>query len=184
VGTTGELTADVTFDKTTFNAAKRENTVDYGWRVIAEEALSNAARLPDRDGGEPLHNISGALAGISAFPATITLEHVVGEAIQEGNCGRWQMLFWYSAALIFCTTISSHPREYFLGEGVSLIDYGRYFLSGVTLPSFGDLKPDERSYGGQKLGVGAPRPAHHPPKPSKRPTPFLGWASIDRPTCI
>jgi hypothetical protein len=110
----GSLNTELTFSKTKFQGGRRANTVDYGWKIINEEDIENAIKLPNSPDGKERYNISHALSQIKAFPAVITMEQIAGEAIQEGNCGRWHMLFWYSVALIVCTSLSSSPREFFL----------------------------------------------------------------------
>ena len=151
----GALSSDITFaaEKLTFNAGLRANTVDYGWKIINEEGCEGATALPDGPLGEKYYNISQALGSMTVFPNTITMEHVSGTAIQEGNCGRWHMLFWYSAALIFFTSYSQMPQEFFLGEGVGLRDYFNFYIRGVKLPTF-IFSKEGRSYGGRSLSVG------------------------------
>ena len=43
------------------------------------------------------------------------------------------MLFWYLAALIFFTSYSQLPQEFFLGEGVGLTDYFNFYIRGVIV---------------------------------------------------
>mmetsp|Transcript_91134 Transcript_91134/g.162236 ORF Transcript_91134/g.162236 Transcript_91134/m.162236 type:complete len:719 (+) Transcript_91134:41-2197(+) len=51
------------------------------------------------------------------------------------SCGNWRLMFWYGLALILSSNVASRAAEFYLGQGPSLLQQGRFFLLGQALPS-------------------------------------------------
>lgn len=75
---------------------------------------------------------------------TLRIEDTCGRNDETNYCDNWQMMFWYGLVLVATASISTAPFEFYLGEGLGLMDYLSFFLKGKEVKSPEELKEASR----------------------------------------
>jgi urea-proton symporter len=65
----------------------------------------------------------------------LRIEDTCGRGEETEYCDNWHMMYWYGLALIMTANISTLPFEFYLGEGVNLVDYLKFFFRSHKIAS-------------------------------------------------
>jgi len=98
----------------------------------------------------------------------VVLAAVVGGSEISGSCGRegddsycynWHLMYWYSVLLVVTANISWVPHEFYMGEGVTMVDTVKFYLRNQPLPSQEEVTQQvQEKYlqgdGGSAQGIG------------------------------